>query len=95
MKFLPLVLKSLLRKKTRLGLTIGSILLPFFVSFVIRTIQWKFLLADNGLILGPLKSIGLLPDSSHVLATPVAVVAGITYNYIPFTALPLYVAVIE
>lgn len=68
------------------------ILIPFFVSFVIRTIQWKFLLADSGLILGPLKSIGFLPDSFHVLATPVAVVAGITYNFIPFTALPLYVA---
>jgi spermidine/putrescine transport system permease protein len=68
------------------------ILIPFFVSFIIRTIQWKFLLADNGLILGPLKSIGLLPDNYHVLATPVAVVAGITYNFLPFTALPLYVA---
>jgi spermidine/putrescine transport system permease protein len=68
------------------------ILIPFFVSFVIRTIQWKFLLSDNGLILGPLKSIGLLSQGFHVLATPFAVVAGITYNYIPFTALPLYVA---
>jgi spermidine/putrescine transport system permease protein len=68
------------------------ILMPFFVSFVIRTIQWKFLLADSGMILGPLKSIGLLPESFHVLATPFAVVAGITYNFIPFTALPLYVA---
>ncbi len=68
------------------------ILIPFFVSFVIRTIQWNFLLADNGLILGPLKSIGLLPKGFHVLATPFAVVAGITYNFIPFTALPLYVA---
>ncbi len=68
------------------------ILLPFFVSFVIRTIQWKFLLADNGLILSPLKTIGLLPDNFRVLATPFAVVAGITYNFLPFTALPLYVA---
>jgi spermidine/putrescine transport system permease protein len=68
------------------------VLLPFFVSFVIRTIQWKFILADGGFILGPLKSIGLLPDGFHVLATPVAVIAGITYNFLPFTALPLYVA---
>jgi spermidine/putrescine transport system permease protein len=68
------------------------ILVPFFVSFVIRTVQWKFLLADNGLVFGPLKNLGLLPDSFHVLATPFAVVAGITYNFIPFTALPLYVA---
>ncbi|MEX2202700.1 MAG: ABC transporter permease [Actinomycetota bacterium] len=68
------------------------ILMPFFVSFVIRTIQWKFILGDNGLILGALKSIGLLPDEFRVLATPFAVVAGITYNFLPFTALPLYVA---
>jgi spermidine/putrescine transport system permease protein len=68
------------------------ILVPFFVSFVIRTIQWKFILGDNGPILGPLKDIGLLPQGFRVLATPFAVVAGITYNFLPFTALPLYVA---
>jgi spermidine/putrescine transport system permease protein len=68
------------------------ILIPFFVSFVIRTIQWRFLLADNGIIFGPLKNWGLLPQGFRVLATPVAVVAGITYNFLPFTALPLYVA---
>jgi len=68
------------------------ILLPFFVSFVIRTVQWKFLLGDQGLIFGPLKNLGLLPDSFRVLATPLAVIAGMTYNYLPFTALPLYVA---
>jgi spermidine/putrescine transport system permease protein len=68
------------------------ILVPFFVSFVLRTIQWKFLLGDNGLIFSPLKSIGLLPDHFRVLATPFAVVAGMTYSYLPFTALPLYVA---
>ena len=68
------------------------ILVPFFVSFVIRTVQWNFILADDGVIFGPLKSIGLLPDDFQVLATPVAVVAGITYNFLPFTALPLFVA---
>jgi spermidine/putrescine transport system permease protein len=68
------------------------ILMPFFVSFVIRTIQWKFILGDNGPILGALKSLGLLPDEFRVLATPFAVVAGITYGFLPFTALPLYVA---
>jgi spermidine/putrescine transport system permease protein len=68
------------------------ILLPFFVSFVIRTVQWRFLLADNGMIFGPLKDLGVLSEDFHVLATPVAVIAGITYNFLPFTALPLYVA---
>jgi len=68
------------------------ILLPFFVSFVIRTVQWKFILGDNGPLLGLLKSIGLLPESFRVLATPFAVIAGITYNFLPFAALPLYVS---
>jgi spermidine/putrescine transport system permease protein len=68
------------------------ILVPFFVSFVIRTVQWNFILGTNGLLFAPLKSVGLLPEDFHVLRTPVAVVAGITYNYMPFAALPLYVA---
>jgi spermidine/putrescine transport system permease protein len=68
------------------------ILVPFFVTFVIRTVQWKFILGDEGLLLGPLKNLGLVPDNFSVLATPVAVIAGITYNFLPFTALPLYVS---
>lgn len=68
------------------------ILVPFFVSFVIRTIQWRWLLGDFGLLFAPLKELGLLPQGFRVIGTPVAVVAGITYNYLPFTALPLYVA---
>jgi len=68
------------------------LLLPFFVSFIIRTVQWEFLLRDDGMILGPLKNLGILPQDYHVLGTTVAVVAGITYNFLPFTALPLYVA---
>jgi spermidine/putrescine transport system permease protein len=76
------------RKSTYLFL----ILLPFFVSFVIRTASWKFILNDQGIVLGPLKSIGLLPEDFHVLATTAAVIGGLTYNYLPFMVLPLYVA---
>ena len=68
------------------------ILVPFFVSFVIRTVQWKFILGDEGLLLGPLKSLGVIPDNFRILASPLAVIAGITYNFLPFTALPLYVS---
>jgi spermidine/putrescine transport system permease protein len=68
------------------------ILAPFFVSFIIRTIQWKFIVGDHGPLLGLLKSIGLLPDDFRLLATPFAVIAGITYSFLPFTALPLYVS---
>jgi spermidine/putrescine transport system permease protein len=69
------------------------LLVPFFVSFVIRTIAWEFILSDQGVILGNLKRLHLLPQGFHVLATGGAVVAGLAYNYLPFTALPLYVAV--
>ncbi len=68
------------------------LLLPFFVSFVIRTLTWQFILSDQGLILGTLKNLHLLPQDFHVLATGWAVTAGIAYNFLPFTALPLYVA---
>jgi spermidine/putrescine transport system permease protein len=68
------------------------ILLPFFVSFVIRTASWKFILNDQGIVLGPLKEIGLLPEDFHLLATTTAVLGGLTYNYLPFMVLPLYVA---
>jgi spermidine/putrescine transport system permease protein len=68
------------------------LLLPFFVSFVIRTLSWQFLLSDDGMVLGPLKRHGLLPGDFHVLATPFAVIGGLVYNFLPFMALPLYVA---
>lgn len=68
-------------------------LLPFFVSFVIRTLSWQFLLSDNGIVLGTLKNIGVLPQSTHVLSTPFAVIAGLTYNALPYMVLPLYVAI--
>jgi spermidine/putrescine transport system permease protein len=68
------------------------ILLPFFVSFVIRTAAWKFILTDHGILLGPLKTAHLLPQNFHVLATQYAVIGGLTYNFLPFMVLPLYVA---
>jgi spermidine/putrescine transport system permease protein len=76
------------RKSTYLLL----VLLPFFVSFVLRTVSWRFLLADDGMLLGPLKSAGLLPDDFHVLQTTFAVIGGLVYNYLPFMILPIYVA---
>jgi spermidine/putrescine transport system permease protein len=68
------------------------LLLPFLVSFVIRTLAWRFILSDDGIVLGTLKHWHLLPSNFHVLATSTAVIAGIAYNFLPFMALPLYVA---
>ncbi|MQY02987.1 ABC transporter permease [Actinomadura macrotermitis] len=68
------------------------LLLPFFVSFVLRTIAWKLVLTDQGPVLGPLKSWGLLPEGFHILDSGFAVVSGLTYNFLPFMVLPIYVA---
>jgi spermidine/putrescine transport system permease protein len=68
------------------------VIAPFFTSFIIRTLAWKQILSDNGTILGTLKDLGLLDPSAHVLASPLAVVSGLTYNFLPFMILPLYVA---
>ncbi|AGL17701.1 ABC transporter permease [Actinoplanes sp. N902-109] len=76
------------RKSTFLFL----LLLPFFVSFVLRTISWRWILTDEGIVLGPLKDAGLLPDAFHLLGTPVAVISGLVYNFLPFMVLPIYVA---
>jgi len=68
------------------------VILPFFTSFLIRTLAWKLILADNGFLLGTLKSFGVLDAGFRLIATPIAVISGITYNFLPFFVLPLYVA---
>lgn len=68
------------------------VILPFFTAYIIRTLSWKLILADNGFVLGGLKDIGLLDEGFRLIATPVAVISGLTYNFLPFMILPLYVA---
>jgi spermidine/putrescine transport system permease protein len=74
------------------NLLLFLVVAPFFTSFLLRTISWKLILADGGVLIAPLKAIGLLPEDFRLLATPVAVIAGITYNFLPFMTLPIYVA---
>ena len=68
------------------------IIAPFFVTYLIRTLAWETILADQGPMVGILRDVGILGDNGRLLATSSAVVAGITYNFLPFMALPLYVA---
>jgi spermidine/putrescine transport system permease protein len=67
-----------------------AVLLPFFVSFVIRTLSWETLLSDDGVLFGPLKAAHILPNDFRVLATPVAVTGGLAYTFFPFMLLPVY-----
>ncbi|MEO8639658.1 MAG: ABC transporter permease [Chloroflexota bacterium] len=68
------------------------VVLPFFVSFVIRTLNWRMILSDNGIVFGFLKDLGIVAPNFHFLATPASVIFGLTYNFLPFMILPLYVA---
>jgi spermidine/putrescine transport system permease protein len=68
------------------------VILPFFTAYIIRTLSWKLILADNGFALGTLKDMGILDEGFRLIATPVAVISGLTYNFLPFMILPLYVA---
>ena len=88
----PLAYTIAVRGGRAKNLLLFLVVAPFFTSFLLRTISWKIILADNGVLFGPLKAIGLLPEDFRVLATPMAVVAGITYNFLPFMTLPIYVA---
>ena len=74
------------------NLLLFLVVAPFFTSFLLRTISWKIILGDTGIVLGPLKELGILPAEFQLLATPLAVVAGITYNFLPFMTLPIYVS---
>jgi spermidine/putrescine transport system permease protein len=66
------------------------VIAPFFTSFLVRTLSWKLILADNGWVVTTLQTLHLIPEDGRLLATPVAVVAGLTYNFLPFMILPLY-----
>ncbi len=74
------------------NLLLFLVIAPFFTSFLLRVISWRTILGDDGLFLGPLKNIGLLPEDFRVLATPLAVITGIAYNFLPFMTLPIYVS---
>jgi spermidine/putrescine transport system permease protein len=72
------------------GLMIVLVIAPFFISFLLRTLAWKTILSDDGVVVGVLKALSLMGPQDHITGTPTAVVFGLTYNFIPFMCLPLY-----
>src|SRR5688572_24359215 len=66
------------------------VIVPFFVTFLFRTLSWYTLLSVSGFARSTRQTIGLISDDGRLLDTTVSVVAGITYNYLPFMILPLY-----
>ena len=68
------------------------VIAPFFVTYLIRTLAWETILSDGGVVVSILRGIGVIGSDGRLLATSAAVIAGITYNFLPFMVLPLYVS---
>jgi spermidine/putrescine transport system permease protein len=66
------------------------VIVPFFVTYLIRTLSWETILSDSGVVVNTLQTVGIVSADGRLLDTTVSVVAGITYNYLPFMVLPLY-----
>jgi spermidine/putrescine transport system permease protein len=71
---------------------LGLIILPFFVTFLVRTLAWKTILADDGWVVSVLDTLHLLPNEGRILSTSWGVVNGLVYNFLPFMVLPIYVS---
>ena len=74
------------------NLVLVLVIMPFLTNFLVRTLTWKIILSDSGWVVQAFQTIGLLPSDGRLLATGWAVVAGLTYNFLPFMTLPLYVS---
>ena len=72
------------------NLMLVAVIAPFFTSFLIRTLSWQLILSDQGWVVDTLQFLHLLGEDGRLLATPLAVVTGLTYNFLPFMVLPLY-----
>ncbi len=71
---------------------LGLVILPFFITFIIRTLAWKTIFADSSFLTGVFELLGLTTDG-RILSTPWAVIGGLTYNFLPFMILPIYVSI--
>ena len=71
-------------------LLLFAVVAPFFTTYLIRTIAWKTILADASPAVDVLQFLHLVPEDGRVLATSGAVIAGLTYNFLPFMILPIY-----
>ncbi|HET9288993.1 MAG TPA: ABC transporter permease [Gaiella sp.] len=88
----PLVYWIAFRSGPWRNLFLLFIVAPFFVTYLIRTLAWLNILADEGPVVGFLQSVNVLGEDEGLLFTSLAVIAGITYNFFPFMALPIYVS---
>lgn len=74
------------------NLLIGLVVVPFFTSYLIRTIAWTSILRDDGPVVELYQLLPWVGEDGRLLATPWAVIGGLTYNFMSFMILPIYVS---
>src|SRR3954451_19550760 len=89
----PLAYAIALRAGRYRLLLLFAVIAPFFTTYLIRTIAWKTILADSSPVVDVLKTLHVLPHDGRLLATSTAVIAGLTYNFLPFMILPIYASI--
>jgi spermidine/putrescine transport system permease protein len=67
-----------------------AVIAPFFTTYLIRTLAWQTILSDQSPTVDVLKAIGVVGEGGRVLDTTGSVIAGLTYNFLPFMILPIY-----
>jgi spermidine/putrescine transport system permease protein len=75
------------------NLMLVLVIAPFFTSFLVRTLSWKLILSDDGVVVNTLQFLHILGPNGHLLYTPFAVIMGLTYNFLPFMVLPLFASI--
>jgi spermidine/putrescine transport system permease protein len=70
-----------------------AVIAPFFITYLIRTLSWETILSDDGLVVDTLRTLGIVSEGGRVLDTTASVIAGLTYNFLPFMILPLYASI--
>ncbi len=88
-------LASILSKSTvnKNSIIVLLFILPMWMNFLLRTMAWKTLISKNGVINGVLGLLGL--PTLNIINTPVAIIIGMVYNFLPFMVLPIYNALIK
>ena len=80
---------------TSRNVALMRVILPSWISFLIRIYAWMGILQTNGLLNRALLGMGIVDEPLRLLNTPLAAYIGIVYAYLPFMILPLYANLVK
>jgi len=88
----PLAYVIAMRGGRRKNVLLALVVLPFFTTYLIRAISWRILLGDRGPVTRVLHSLNIIGENTSIVGTAPAVIGALSYNFLPFMVLPIYVS---